>query len=256
MAVSWSTSHKLTYGAIIFLAIAGIITYIFFTKIYRPPSCTDGILNQRELGVDCGGPCSKLCASSFVPLQVLWARGDMVAPGYYNLGAYIVNKNTQGAAYVAYTMTVYDDKGVTLGNRKGNILVVPRRNALIFQPAFNIGQKKLGRISVTIDSITWKRALDTGIDLEIVNTAFSQDSIQGSRVDTLITNPTVTPVPGLTVYAIVYDAEGTTLGFSETRLDKVQARSSERVSFTWPYAPKTAVATIEIIPIAPPRILE
>lgn len=256
MAVSWSTAHRLLYGLIIMGAVGGFFAYVFFTKVYTPPSCTDGIMNQKEQGIDCGGSCSKLCSNAYVPLQVAWSRGDMVAPGYYNIGAYVVNKNVQGAAQVSYTITVYDDKGVTIGNRKGNILVAPQRNALIFEPAFNIAQKKLGRISVTLDTVNWIRALDTGIDLDIVNTTFSKDSAQSSRVDSIIINPTVTNVSALIVYAIIYDAEGTTLGFSETRVDGVRARSSERIAFTWPYIPKAPVATIEIIPIAPPRILE
>ncbi len=37
----------------------------FLCTISATPTCFDGILNQNEAGVDCGGPCAKICATCY-----------------------------------------------------------------------------------------------------------------------------------------------------------------------------------------------
>ncbi len=256
MALQWSTHRKFLYGGSVALIVFFLIIFPVFKKLYVPASCSDGIQNQRETGIDCGGQCERLCSEAYIPLKVMWARGNQIAPGFYNLGAYIENKNTQGSAIVSYTITVYDDQGVFLGTRTGIRQVIPRRNFLIFEPGFEIKERSLGRVSVSLDKVVWRRALDTGTKLEIVNSTFSIDPVQGSRVDSIISNPTTERFKGILASVIVYDTEGNTVAFSETRIDSLEPRSSERIAFTWAYIPKTKVATVEVIPIAPPNFLE
>lgn len=61
---------QLIYGALYLLIIAGIV-YIP-TRIFKAaPSCSDGILNQDEEGVDCGGSCQDCAILSLKPIVVL-----------------------------------------------------------------------------------------------------------------------------------------------------------------------------------------
>ena len=57
---SWSSERKSVYALImlvIVLALIGVPSYFLF---YTPPSCTDGVKNGTEQGIDCGGSCTKL----------------------------------------------------------------------------------------------------------------------------------------------------------------------------------------------------
>ena len=49
---------------IFFLAIVFVIGFLFY-KVFleHSPTCFDGIQNQGEIGIDCEGPCEKICQS-------------------------------------------------------------------------------------------------------------------------------------------------------------------------------------------------
>ncbi|MCR4310974.1 MAG: hypothetical protein NUV54_00150, partial [Candidatus Taylorbacteria bacterium] len=87
--VSWSTRHQFFYisGAILFFLFALALPTLFLT--YKAPSCVDGVQNQEELGIDCGGPCSVLCKAEALDVIVRWQRAFRVKEGVYNALAYV-----------------------------------------------------------------------------------------------------------------------------------------------------------------------
>ena len=60
---------QLLFGGI-FLAIIGGIGWWFFRLAVPAPSCTDGIQNGQEEGLDCGTVCGKSCPAPVQSLTV------------------------------------------------------------------------------------------------------------------------------------------------------------------------------------------
>ena len=65
-------AENLHTASIVILAIILIVGLPAFLLLYKAPTCFDGKQNQGEGGIDCGGPCVKLCPSAFLPPEVIW----------------------------------------------------------------------------------------------------------------------------------------------------------------------------------------
>ena len=95
-------AKQLLYGSIFIIVI--LVVLGFFYLLLKPaPTCFDGIKNQNEQGVDCGGPpiggCAKACIPSGLrPLSLEDIRAISVDSAHVSLLAYINNPNIDYAA--------------------------------------------------------------------------------------------------------------------------------------------------------------
>ncbi len=248
---SWATRRKLFYVTVIaFIAILVVGIPAFFI-LYQAPSCEDGKLNQGEKGVDCGGPCSLVCSDHFLPAKVLWSRSNYIAPGVYNLAAYIVNPNNDGAAYrTPYKFSLYDSKGIFITERKGVVDIPPHKNIIAFEATVETKQRVPTRtVFEWIEAPEWQETstnVEDRIDVGDVNLTQDDD---GMSLTAILTNPTIMIYEDITVYAVLYDQKGNTLAFSRTVIDSLNSEQTGNASFTWPERASSTIATKEIITV-------
>ena len=247
---SWSSRRKFTYGSVVIggiILIVGLPTFLLF---YKAPTCADGKQNQGEDGIDCGGPCVKLCPSSFLPPEVIWTRSEPVAPGLYNVGAYIVNNNLNGAAYnVPYEMQLFDADGILITNKSGSITIPPHRNTIAFQGSISTEKRTPAKTIITLGSAQWVSASDELGNLAITDKKYSEDQNSSSLQVTLANNG-LTAYKNLTVYVVLYDANSNAIDFSRTVIDSVPANGGSIVApFTWPVSHNGQVVSIEVLPV-------
>src|SRR5262245_15346669 len=62
--MSWASGRRFSIIALIVGVIALVVAAVTFFSMQKAPSCVDNLQNQDEEGVDCGGSCSYLCATS------------------------------------------------------------------------------------------------------------------------------------------------------------------------------------------------
>ena len=109
--MTWAGKRKLIIIGVLVLVViilAGAGGYFFF---HKAPSCIDGIQNQNEEGIDCGGSCTYLCTASEAEPSVRFARTFSPLPGRTDVIAYVDNPNTNAAAKQApYKIELYDDQ--------------------------------------------------------------------------------------------------------------------------------------------------
>ena len=177
---SWATKRRWSYISIISIVIIVLIVIPGFFTFYKAPTCFDGIPNQGEQGVDCGGPCQVLCQTAFIPAKVIWADSEMVAPGTYNEAAYIENPNINGAAVdVPYTFSMFDEQGVLISNNSGTVTIPANRNTLAFVGSVKTGTRVPAKNGVTFKFNTppkWVKAYDTLGDIVIKTPTFHANS--------------------------------------------------------------------------------
>jgi len=252
---TWATKRKLTYASGVIAAALVIIGIPAFLLLYKAPTCSDGIQNEGEQGIDCGGPCRTLCQTDFLSPVVVWANSEEVTPGHYNLGAYIENPNIDGGATnVPYQFSVFDSQGIFITRVTGTMDIPPNRNTLAFIGSVNMGQRvpAAGGVQFSFTSApVWAKAGDTLGNLSISNKQYNEDS-SGASLQATITNTGLTSYNNMTVFSILSDANGNELAFSKTFIDSIAGGASVVAPFTWPTSFNGAVVSEDILPVVSP----
>lgn len=90
--LSWRSRRQLMY-----LAIPVVPTLLFGAfltfQYFNTATCSDGQLNQGELGIDCEGPCSMVCPNRIIDPEIIFSDAFPTNPGSYNLAAMFENQN-------------------------------------------------------------------------------------------------------------------------------------------------------------------
>lgn len=250
----WSTRRKTLYAGIVFAILFGAIllpAYLFF---YKAPTCTDGLMNQGETGVDCGGDCPRICSTAYVPPEIVWARADQIGSGVYNLGAYVKNLNLLGAVRNApYVFSVYDKEGHLIAERKGTMTIPPHKNTVAFERAVATNKSIPFKVTFAFtNDLSWDKAVPTDDVLVVTDRQYSSDNT-GASLQATVENRGLVTTKNVKVQGVLYDVSGNVVGFSETMIDAITRQSKEFVAFTWREYGKRDVATTEIIPILPPK---
>lgn len=239
----WSTVRQLLFalGALaLVVVLAGGSYFLFF---YHAPSCADGILNQGEEGIDCGGACAHLCTAPNI--STLWARSVRVAPGVYHAVALIKNPDTAAAGVFPYKVSLFDVNNILIATREGEFSILPGEVAPLFEANVVTGERTPVRTFVDIGAGVFEKTERMASPVRAL--AFAIDE-PGGRVTATVENRTPFPVRGVTVTTLLFDEGGVVTHASQTTIDQLGGRERRDIVFTWqePFAVKPA--QVDIIP--------
>lgn len=257
--MDWSSRRKLgcfTIMVILAAAIVGFFVYkIFFT---RPATCFDGIQNQNEHGIDCGGVCALVCPFEAKTVVPLWARAFPIQGGIYSLVAYVENQNpTAGIEKISYEFRVYDQDNILAGDPVDGVTFIgPNDRTAIFATPFSAGNRVPKNVffKFTADPswITTDKRYQipqlSSANVSLINAGTSP------KLSADVVNNTLYDYKKIEVVAILYDADGNAVNASDTYIDVLPQQSKKTVYYTWPKGFDRAVTRIEIIPRLNPFI--
>ncbi len=118
------------YGVIFFLLLRAIYIGVFTSY----PSCFDGMQNQEEVRVDCGGPCAECEGPVYEPLVV----NDSVltfatVPGRVVVLAKVTNTNREFIAKrFGYSFLITNSDGIQIGRIDGSATLPASTQKYIF----------------------------------------------------------------------------------------------------------------------------
>lgn len=247
---TWSTKRRLIYGFSLLVVISIVIIVPLFKILYKAPTCFDGKKNGDELDMDCGGSCKRLCQSAFLSPRIEWgnAKLEKLANGLYNASSYIVNPNINGGAInVPYKISLYDADGVLIVERGGKVNLYPRRNALAFETAIKVNNSIPVRATFEFtQSPMWFKANDDLSGISVLNKDYREER-DSSTLEVTLENKTLYPYSNLLLSAVLYDINDNVIGFSRTKIDKINKNSQETIFFTWPFSRDNKVVKEEIL---------
>jgi hypothetical protein len=248
--LSWSAKRKFIIIFILFILFGTPTGIYVYKKLQKPDSCFDGMKNQNERGVDCGGICKIACFENVKQdPDIQWSRAYYVAPGIYNLVAYIQNPNID---YISkptkYIFKVYDEKNVLITTREGIIGIPTSKIFPIFEPTISTNNA-IPRI-VTFEftePVTLIEYFGNKPELEVVEQKLSRQDTS-PKLDVKIVNKTLNTYKNVEVIAIMYDEEGNGVLSSRTFIDSIGDKGEVDVVFTWPEPMTFKPSKIEVIP--------
>lgn len=248
--MSWGTQRRNTILFIFFAFVLLIISYVLYYALYEPPNCFDKKFNGDEIGIDCGGSCELFCESQILNPIISFTRLFEVAPGVYNVLAYVENPNpTAGIEKVPYRFKIYDNQNVLLQERRGYMDLYPKTVIPILENSLVVGKLEATRVVFEFEQdLKWyKRELKENTiliqDEEITNI----DS--EPRIRAIVKNLDLKPINKVKIVAIVYDEKDNAIASSSTIFETLPPNQDLEVFLVWPQPFDANIARFELIPV-------
>ncbi len=237
---------QVVYG-IFYLAILGIIVAgIYFLFFKQAPSCFDGVQNEGEQGVDCGGPCAKVCIpssiASIAPIGPVYVFSPVA--GHVTVLTELENANSDfAAAAFDYVITLYGaDGSSTVASIPGSSFAYAAETKYIVLPNEDV-PANVSHADIAISSVQWVPASQMGAvpQFSFTNVSSSLAAENGYiSVSGNITDRDVSSFNNIVVVAIFKDATGAPVGTSQTELDSLAPGATQDFSIIYPASSSTA----------------
>ena len=251
MSTRWARRRQLfVIGILAGIFLAGV--FVVYIRYFTPePTCFDGKQNQEELGVDCGGPCERLCPFQTRPIVALWSRALPVTDTTYHLVAYVENPNAGARTErLQYRFRAYDADNVILGERTGETFIAPLERTAIFVPYLEVADRKPARVFFdVVNQPVWHTTESVYTLPRIGITRQVANETGGSvRVSAQVRNNYPFTIHDVEFVALVYGRDENALLASQTILDRFERDEVRDIVFTWPRQLDESIGRIEIIP--------
>lgn len=219
-------TKQFLYG-ILYLAIFVLIGFWFYGRFIRvAPSCFDGVQNQNETGVDCGGVCARVCTANANRIEqvgnVFYSSPDA---GHIELMAEVQNPNSDLAAKsFTYVFRLYQTDGTSIDVAGVSFLYADETKYIVQVGGAppGVDPSKITRADFLAGSdVEWVAAETfTKPDVKVRDQQIS-NTASGVEVDGHVSNEGTIDVPSVFVTAIFYNSFGLVAGVSNTQLDAV-----------------------------------
>lgn len=241
--MSWAGRRKVGIAAgivVLFAALLGLVWYVF---IYEPPSCSDGIMNQDERGVDCDGSCALMCTPARVDAD--WTRAVKTVEGIYHGVSLIKNPLTNASATgLKYTMSLYDTGNILVAERRGTFDLEPGETRVLFESNIITGERIPVRAFLRIDGGIWQRATPSERPIKVIPGVVDEEL---RTFTASLENTTPYRQQEVIADALLYDEKGILVTASETMIPILEPRARQDIVFTWPEAFLRPIRTSDIV---------
>ena len=249
---------QVIYGVLYLVVFVGVALGIYFLFFHTAPSCFDGAQNQGETGVDCGGPCAKVCVPATLPEIVVGnVRVFASSPGHYTFLAEVENHNTGFASpNFAYAFDLYDASGTLIGLVPGQSFIYASEVKYLLTPNVSVATTVHHAVLV-MGSTTWTAGAAMGLVPQFGNSRGAPLPVTGTTISssTIVVTGQVadsdsTAFTNVLVVAIFYDGDGNPVGASQTVLDAIAPNQTEDFSVTYPVAPSIVPSLTKVFAYA------
>lgn len=218
------------YLVLMAIVVSGI--YFLFMKP-RLPSCSDGIQNQGEAGVDCSGPCPSCLWQLQNELEVISAKAIKTQENYFDLVAKIKNPNKDaGAKSFSYVFNLYDSGNNPIFSKEGSSYILPQQTKYIIEQKVSVSSK-IYNIEFKILNVFWQEL--SGYEepeLLIRNQNFEQ-SENFSRVTATMENRSNYDFDTIDIYAILFDKNSEILAVGKTEVKTIFSKENRYFEIAW-----------------------
>ena len=149
--------------ALIFLLILSGFGFLVYYFSQPAPSCFDGIQNQGEEGIDCGGPCLPCELVNIKEIEILWIKALPGQNDFYDLAAQIKNPNQNyGSGQVPYHFELYDSKDNLIAQYSGSTFILPNQTKYLVQARIEASQasNRISEVNLSFGEIEWQKLED------------------------------------------------------------------------------------------------
>lgn len=232
---NWALRRRLTIFIVITLILSGM-GYFFYDryKISQLPiaSCSDGLQNQNEKGIDCEGTCTNLCVDNYRPIRVLYTKAIESKYKTYDLVAMLANDNLgKSAGNTPYIFRIYDNAGIEIASSTGYINIVKSGRVPVIATNVRIDGPVYSSTFEIVDNNN--KYYPVTIPVERVMVSEYKYDNQDRKLYIKIKNNTLESSNKLKIKAIIYDGYGAK-AVGESVSAPMASREEKDIYMTWP----------------------
>lgn len=256
VAIRMTSSHRifkrLGVFAILFFTTTSFLSGWYF--LVRPvATCFDGLQNQDERGVDCGGTCGTVCVAEYHP-EALVAQELAFVPGgdrsVYDVIAKVHNPNdVLGASTFRYVIILKGAAGDVVATKSGSGFILPQETKdFLVVNLFTSADPVTAEIEFS--DMTWEEfsGYQEKPKLSVLNKTYAELTSGAffSEVVGNVFNDSPFDFRSLTVKIILRDIDGKPLAINQTEINTVLSKELREFRLKWPKAFPGEVRTIEV----------
>jgi len=245
--ISWGARRQIFILVSFVLFLGALISIMYF--VFAPgETCFDGVFGPGELGVDCGGVCTRVCENEITDLSVQWNKILPVRSGQYDVAAFVTNPNDRFVIReLRYQFRIFDEQNILITERSGRTFIGPRDEIVIYEPKIQVGVKVPRRVAIDFESPRWER-----IATVPESTVFIRNQQLESSPNLLIVaeivNTGARDQRNIEVAAVLMEADRNVFAVTRTVVDVLSSQNSQQILFGWPQSFTLRPAFIELYP--------
>jgi hypothetical protein len=225
---------------LVFVLILGGVSYGVYSSLAPKMSCTDGIKNGTEEGVDCGTlACGKVCEPAIMPINIISSQFFKVGQGDYDFVAQISNQNdSYGASRIEYSIDAFNYHGFTyiLPNQTKWVVLTSLKSSVDIESA-----------QLIINKVQWEKL---NMPNNEVNFALRRKDYRftskGSELEVVLYNNSNYDFDKIDVAVILFDDTGSMVGVNKTDIRTFTSKSERGFTVVWPFILQENIISQEV----------
>lgn len=232
---SWSAKRRFAYGGVFILVMASLASFVFFKILYKAPTCSDGIKNGDEKGIDCGGACKNICTSDTLPPIVLWSKIFNISGDVYSAVAYVENPNINSKnGKAAYEFQIFDTNNTLVKTIQGETSIPKNKKFAVFETGVVIKSAKPKSADFKFLSFgPWEKdtSKEPDISMDYSTLLFPTTT---PRITGTISNNSTQSLDQVELVVLVQDNNENVVAAGRSFVDNLYQKTSQDFVFTWP----------------------
>lgn len=232
---AWAVKRRIIYGGGVLLVLTILFGLVFWRYLYKAPTCSDGIKNGTEKGIDCGGSCKNICAADTLAPLVQWAKIFNISGDQYTAVAYIQNPNVNSSnPKASYKFRIYDENKTLIGEKEGYTSIPKNKMFAVFETNLVFNSRKPKTVSFEfVGYDNWQKDTEKEPELTVTYGAL-QSTTTIPRITGTIKNQSLVSIPEVELDVFVLDGRENVVAASRSFVDNLQKGASQDFVFTWP----------------------
>lgn len=239
------TIKQLIIGTI-FLVLIGVVGFGIYRIFFPAPTCSDGIQNQTEEGVDCGAICGKLCAPAVQTLQLQLTQAVSLGMDKYDIVVQVRNPNgIYGSSRVPYTISVQPADGSAVQQFSGTFYIMPGQSRFLIEPSVH-ASGGMPTIQFQLGEPTWGQVDEKPLEVTFPIKRESYKIGTSHDYEAIVLNDSNYDFQTVDIAVVVSDTVGTVVAVNRTNVNTMSAHEERYFKVSWPSPVPSNTANIRV----------
>ena len=250
------TSRSFKRAVVIFsyIAVSLLIVIVLYFMLKSDPSCNDGIENQGEIGVDCGGPC-RPCPQliELKPLSVVKTEWVHDVDNKYDIVAEVENINDfYGASVFSFRAIATTPDGSKVSQERWQkSFALPGADKFLFIHGFELSQTPNDiKVEIKEGSDRWSKFSNFESPEFVINNSGYKERegaiANFSAATGTMINRNTTDFETVNVHVILRDDQGNMLAINSQEMNAVLAGQNRDYNMIFPHAFPGSVSEVVV----------